>query len=76
MKHKQRKSIEIFNLSFLDVISCGFGAIILLLVISKISQPILVEEANVDLNQMLSELQQQLKIRQDEIKQVESELIN
>lgn len=76
MKHKQRKAIEIFNLSFLDVISCGFGAIILLLVISKISQPIVVEEATADLRQALSDLQQQLNIKQDEIKQVESELIN
>ena len=31
---KTRRSIEVFSLSFLDVISCGFGAIILLLVLS------------------------------------------
>lgn len=41
---KKRKTIEIFNLSFLDVVSCGFGAIILLLILSKISQPYLVEQ--------------------------------
>ena len=33
MKRKQRDT-EIFSLSFLDVICCGFGAIILLLVLS------------------------------------------
>ncbi|MCZ6803236.1 MAG: VWA domain-containing protein [Proteobacteria bacterium] len=32
---KQRRNSEVFNLSFLDVITCGFGAIILLLVITK-----------------------------------------
>lgn len=32
---RRRRSFEIFSLSFLDVISCGFGAIVLLLLISK-----------------------------------------
>ena len=40
---KKRRSFEIFSLSFLDVISCGFGAIVLLLVIMKISEPSVVE---------------------------------
>lgn len=31
----RRRNFEIFSLSFLDVISCGFGAIVLLLLISK-----------------------------------------
>jgi hypothetical protein len=31
----RRRTFEIFSLSFLDVISCGFGAIVLLLLISK-----------------------------------------
>ena len=29
MSRRGRRGIEIFSLSFLDVISCGFGAIIL-----------------------------------------------
>ena len=32
---RKRRSIEIFSLSFLDCICCGFGAIILLLVLTK-----------------------------------------
>jgi len=31
----QKKEFDIFNLSFLDVISCGFGAVIMLVLISK-----------------------------------------
>ena len=34
MKRRER-SREIFNLSFLDVVTCGFGAIILLLLVTK-----------------------------------------
>ena len=32
---KRNKSFDIFNLSFLDIISCGFGAVIMLILISK-----------------------------------------
>lgn len=31
----RKKEFEIFNLSFLDVISCGFGAVVLLVLISR-----------------------------------------
>ncbi len=44
-----RRSIEEFSVSFLDVICCGFGAIILLLMISKTFEPTLLEESQVDL---------------------------
>lgn len=37
MKRNTRRSFEIFNLSFLDVISCGFGAVVLLVLLSKSS---------------------------------------
>jgi len=68
MRHFQRKNIEVFNLSFLDVVSCGFGAIILLLVISKITQPIVIEETTTDLRKVLIESEKQLKKIQGEIK--------
>jgi len=43
---RNRRDIQVFSLSFLDVVSCGFGAIILLLVISQFSEPRVVEEQN------------------------------
>ena len=56
----RRRQIEVFNLSFLDVISCGFGAIILLLVISKISEPMVIEQTNVDLSGLVIQLEEEL----------------
>jgi hypothetical protein len=56
----RRRQIEVFNLSFLDVISCGFGAIILLLVISKISEPMVIEQTNVDLSGLVVQLEEEL----------------
>jgi len=41
---KQRRGAEMFSLSFLDVITCGFGAIILLLVISKTGSTVAILE--------------------------------
>lgn len=66
MTRRRRRSIEIFNLSFLDVVSCGFGAIILLLVIVKISEPGVIERLSVDLRGLVASLEQQLhEIRGD-----------
>jgi hypothetical protein len=57
---KRRRNIEAFSLSFLDCICCGFGAIILLLVLSKIYEPVVVEEAENNLEQLIALLQQEL----------------
>ena len=56
----RRRQTEVFNLSFLDVISCGFGAIILLLVISKISEPRVIEQTNIDLTGLVVKLEEEL----------------
>ncbi|RLC18029.1 MAG: hypothetical protein DRH93_17005, partial [Deltaproteobacteria bacterium] len=34
----KKKSFDIFNLSFLDIISCGFGAVVLLVLISNTAE--------------------------------------
>ncbi len=57
---RSRRQIDIFNLSFLDVVSCGFGAIILLLVIVKISEPHVIERLAVDLTGLVQRLEAEL----------------
>lgn len=47
---RQRRDISEFSLSFLDVICCGFGAIILLLMIVKTVEPAILEKTIVNLN--------------------------
>ena len=71
MKRKFR-ALEIFSLSFLDVVSCGFGAIVLLFVIMKISDPQLNQITTVDLTEplaRLSEENEQLQIQSDHLQQ-------
>ena len=57
---RRRRGVDIFNLSFLDVVSCGFGAIILLLVIVKISEPTVIEKLSVDLSGLVQRLEEEL----------------
>ncbi len=59
MRRKERRPIEVFSLSFLDVVSCGFGAIILLLVISQFSEPKVVEEISRDMRAQVQRLQEE-----------------
>ncbi len=50
MKALRRREIEQFSLSFLDVICCGFGAIVLLLIITKTMEPMVLENSSIDLD--------------------------
>jgi len=56
----RRRDIEIFSLSFLDVICCGFGAIILLFVLSKFAEPRIIEEVRQDLQAEIIRLEEEL----------------
>ncbi|MBU6211604.1 MAG: VWA domain-containing protein [Gammaproteobacteria bacterium] len=73
MKRKQRDT-EIFSLSFLDVICCGFGAIILLLVLSEFGQPLVIEKSRNDLELQLKKLQEELFVIRGDSERLEREL--
>jgi hypothetical protein len=55
-----RREIAEFGMSFLDVICCGFGAIILLLMITKTVQPQIIEASTINLDGKVAKLQEQL----------------
>jgi len=59
MKRKRRGSDE-FNVSFLDVICCGFGAIVLLLMITKTGLPFALEQSEIQLDGKVADLRKQL----------------
>jgi hypothetical protein len=56
----RRRDTEVFSLSFLDCICCGFGAIILLLVMTDVDQPVVIERATVAMNGQLLRLQEEI----------------
>ena len=63
---KRRRDIDIFSLSFLDCICCGFGAIILLFVLSKFAEPIVIEDIKENMQAEIVRLEKELfEIRGD-----------
>ncbi len=60
MKRRERRALEVFSLSFLDVVCCGFGAIILLFVLNKMGEPAALEQAQHDLSGLLAKLEEEL----------------
>ena len=50
MKRRTRRDTETFSMSFLDCICCGFGAIILLLVLNEFGEPVQLEQSKQDLD--------------------------
>jgi len=60
MRRSSRRGIEQASLSFLDCIACGFGAIILLLVLTKTAEPMLLEQEQDNLEGLIAELQERL----------------
>jgi hypothetical protein len=76
---KKRREMATLSLSFLDAITCGFGAIILLLVITKIFEPIRLEESDVELAGLIAKYEQELneilgELDRQQIAQLEREL--
>ena len=67
MKRRERDS-DIFSVSFLDVISCGFGAIVLLLLITKSGT--VESDVNIDLSALIQRTFQ----TEDELKQLSNQL--
>jgi hypothetical protein len=62
MRRRERRPFEVFSLSFLDVVCCGFGAIILLFVLNKMGEPAALERAQRDLSGLLARLEEELAV--------------
>ena len=72
---RNRREIEGISLSFLDVISCGFGAIILLLVLTKVFEPVVIEDTVSNLEGYLTRLQEELFDLRGEAKDINRKMI-
>jgi hypothetical protein len=60
MARQKRRQGEDINISFLDIVCCGFGAIVLLLMITKTVQPVVMEKTVISLDALVADLQQTL----------------
>ena len=60
MKRRRGRDFEVFSMSFLDTITCAFGTVILLFVLSKFGEPQAHEKAREDLHGQVLALQKEL----------------
>ncbi|MFM8354526.1 MAG: VWA domain-containing protein [Gammaproteobacteria bacterium] len=74
MSRRTRRGVEEFGMSFLDVICCGFGAVILLLMITKTVAPQRLEESQRDLDATIAAREQQLYEIRGQIREVTRQL--
>jgi hypothetical protein len=57
---RRHREVEVFSLSFIDCICCGFGAIVLLLVLSEFGAKAPIEISRTDLHNQIRTLQEQI----------------
>ncbi len=69
-----RREVQIFSLSFLDCICCGFGAIILLLVLTEYGGPLTLEESRKHLEGQVLDLEDQLNVIRGETDELNRQL--
>jgi len=60
MARLKRRDFAVMSLSFLDVVCCGFGAMILLLTLTKLGQRRGLEAIEVDLTGLVAKLEEEL----------------
>ena len=75
MSLRNRREVGAAGLSFLDCICCGFGAVILLLVIVKVHDPIFTQEQRVELISLIARLKAQISDVEQETEILQSELV-
>ena len=75
MSLRNRREVGAAGLSFLDCICCGFGAVILLLVIVKVHDPIFTQEQRVELISLIARLKAQISDVEQETETLQSELV-
>ena len=74
MSRRRRRGLEDANISFLDIICCGFGAIVLLLVIVRPNPPVVIEESLIQDKGQVRALQERLFEIRGQVKYLETDL--
>jgi len=71
---RRSREIDIFSMSFLDCICCGFGAVILLLVLVDVGDPAAIEKSRTELQDRIVAKQQELVEIRDEAAELNRDL--
>ena len=70
---KRRREFDVFSMSFLSAITCGFGAMILLFLLTRVSEPARLQEAERDLTALIAQYERELNDIVGETERVQRE---
>jgi hypothetical protein len=75
-KKRDSRDLQVFNLSFLDVVSCGFGAVIMLVLISHTSESTTIRDDGVvaGLLKNIFEYEQRIEDKRNEMQSLQEQL--
>lgn len=65
---RKRKDIEIFSLSFLDCICCGFGAVLLLFVLTASKKAEELDDLQSQIMEVIGEMENDIALKEQELK--------
>ncbi|MFM7067037.1 MAG: VWA domain-containing protein [Gammaproteobacteria bacterium] len=68
MRSRRRdRDFQIFSMSFLDCICCAFGALILIMVLTQIGTPQVIEDTEVDMRGLIAQRERELVVLRGEV---------
>ncbi|HJR71484.1 MAG TPA: VWA domain-containing protein [Gammaproteobacteria bacterium] len=73
---KRRRDFDVFTMSFLDTVTAGFGAMILLFIVTRVSEPARLEESERDLDGLITQYEQELNEIVGETERVQRDAAN
>ena len=69
---KEKKTTEVFSMSFLDIMACGFGALVLILLISEFNEIEIIE--NTYTAELFLKKQDEVVTKTNQLSEVNKEL--
>jgi len=68
MRSRRRdRDFQVFSMSFLDCICCAFGALILIMVLTQIGTPQVIEDTEVDMRGLIAQRERELVVLRGEV---------
>jgi hypothetical protein len=76
MRSRRRdREFQVFSMSFLDCICCAFGALILIMVLTQVGTPKVIEQTNVDLKGLIVKREAELVSLRGDVAALDRKLV-
>jgi hypothetical protein len=76
VRRRRDRDFQVFSMSFLDAICCGFGALILIMVLAQVGRPKVIEAVATDLKGLVAAREEQLARIRGEVDVLDRDLLS